>query len=156
MRWVALLAVAALGACALPRWPVDGAISSPYGLRLRGIRPEIHRGVDIPLPVGTPVRSMGPGRVTYSGTMSGYGIVVMIDHGSGVSSVYAHLSEALVAVGDELRGRDVIGRSGATGNATGAHLHFEVWRGDRPEDPVPFLGGPPARPRPETRSGDGG
>lgn len=146
MRWTALLSLLILGACTLPRWPVDGVISSPYGLRLDGIWPEIHRGVDIPLDVGTPVRAMGPGRVYESGRLRGYGIAVVIDHGGGLYSLYAHLSEAEVEKGEEVVGQQVIGRSGATGEVTGPHLHFEVWRSGRPEDPVPFLGGPPRPP----------
>src|SRR5690606_10170891 len=124
---------------------VEGAISSPFGLRMDGLRPRVHRGVDIPLPEGTPVRAMGPGRVTHAGWMRGYGIAVIIEHGSGIVSLYAHLSEASVRVGQEVGGREVIGRSGRTGRVTGPHLHFEVWRRGRPQDPVPFLGGPPPR-----------
>lgn len=143
MRWTALLPLVLLSGCAIPRWPVDGVISSPFGIRLDGIRPEIHRGVDVPVPVGTPVRAMGPGRVYEAGSLRGYGIAVVIDHGRGVYSLYAHLSEALVKRGEEVRGQQVIGRSGATGDVTGPHLHFEVWRSGQPEDPVAFLGGPP-------------
>lgn len=143
MRRIALLSLALLSGCAIPRWPVDGVISSPYGIRLNGIRPGIHRGVDIPLPVGTPVRAMGPGRVYEAGRLRGYGLAVVIDHGRGIYSLYAHLSEASVKRGEEVRGQQVIGRSGATGNVTGPHLHFEVWRSGQPEDPVAFLGGPP-------------
>lgn len=145
MRWTALLFLAFLSACAIPRWPVEGSISSPYGVRLRGLRPEIHRGVDIPLAVGTPVRAMGPGRVYEAGQLRGYGIAVVIDHGRGIYSIYAHLSEATVRRGQEVGGGQVIGRSGASGDVTGPHLHFEVWRAGQPEDPVAFLGGPPKR-----------
>ncbi len=144
MRWTAPLTLLLLGACSLPRWPVEGTISSPFGLRLDGIWPEVHRGVDIPLDVGTPVQAMGPGRVIESGWLRGYGLAIVLDHGRGVYSIYAHLSEASVRKGEEVGGGHVIGRSGATGDVTGPHLHFEVWRGGRPEDPVAFLGRPPA------------
>jgi murein DD-endopeptidase MepM/ murein hydrolase activator NlpD len=118
-------------------------MTSPFGLRLDGIRPDLHYGVDIGVPEGTPVRAMAPGRVVRAGTMSGYGLMVMIDHGRGVLTVYAHLSELRVTVGQEVRGRDVIALSGRTGNVTGPHLHFEIWRRGRAEDPVPLLGGFP-------------
>ncbi|HEX7050448.1 MAG TPA: M23 family metallopeptidase [Longimicrobiales bacterium] len=132
-----------LGACSIPHWPAAGRISSPFGLRMNGLRPDIHHGVDIPLPVGTPVHAMAAGRVAYSGRMNGYGIVVMVDHGGDVLSVYAHLSEARVRTGDPVEARQVVGLSGATGRVTAPHLHFEVRRDGWPEDPVGLLGGPP-------------
>lgn len=140
----AVLVVALLaGACGIPRWPVEGAISSPFGLRRTGFWPDIHHGVDIPLPVGTPVRAMMDGTVAYAGQMRGYGNVVMIDHGRRTLSVYAHLSALEVKTGDKVKGQQVIGRSGASGNATGPHLHFEIRRDGWPEDPVNMLGGFP-------------
>lgn len=105
-----------------------------------GWLPEMHHGVDIPAPEGTPVLAMSNGRVTYAGTMSGYGNVVILQHGGGTQSLYAHLSAIDVSTGDEVRGRQTIGRVGSTGNATGPHLHFEVIRWGRAEDPVPLLG----------------
>lgn len=145
MRRGWLIAAAALFAagCALPRWPVDAPVTSPFGLRLRGIRPEVHRGVDLAAPEGTPIRAMAPGTVRFAGSQRGYGLVVWVDHGGSVLTVYAHLSALRVAAGDRLRGRDVIGLSGSTGDATAPHLHFEVWRWGREVDPVPLLGGRP-------------
>jgi murein DD-endopeptidase MepM/ murein hydrolase activator NlpD len=142
-RWPVLLLALALSGCVLPYWPVHGPVTSPFGLRLRGLRPEIHRGVDVSVPTGTPVHAMAPGRVRFAGTMRGYGRVVILDHGGGVRSLYAHLSEIHVQTGDEVHGHGVIGLSGRSGDATGPHLHFEVWRYDRPVDPVPLLGGFP-------------
>lgn len=134
-------------ACSVPRWPVNGTLTSPYGLRHRGgLSFQVHRGVDISVPTGTPVRAMAPGRVRFAGTMSGYGRVVIIEHGGGVESVYAHLSEVRAEAGQELRGRPVIGLAGASGNASSAHLHFEIIRSGNHEDPVPLLGTFP-RPR---------
>jgi murein DD-endopeptidase MepM/ murein hydrolase activator NlpD len=127
-------------ACSIPRWPVDRPMSSAWGLRLDGWMPEIHHGVDIPAPEGTPVLAMSSGRVAFAGTMSGYGNVVILQHGGGTQSLYAHLSAIDVSAGDEVRGRQTIGRVGSTGNATGPHLHFEVIRWGRAEDPVPLLG----------------
>lgn len=143
----AVLAIAALlllaGACAVPRWPVEGSLTSPFGLRLRGLSPDLHRGVDIAVPHGTEVRTMAPGRVRFAGVMGGYGNVVWVDHGGEVLTVYAHLSEIRVREGDRLESRQVIGLSGASGNAVGPHLHFEIWRWGREVDPVQLLGGPP-------------
>ena len=141
-RWAALLTLALAG-CAIPRWPVSGPVTSPFGVRFRGILPEVHRGVDIDVPTGTEVRAMAPGRVLFAGTMTGYGNVVWIEHGGDVLTLYAHLSEIWVRAGDGVEGRTVIGRSGATGDATGPHLHFELWRWGRERDPVPLLGGRP-------------
>ncbi len=132
-----------LSGCAIPRWPVDGTLTSPYGIRRSGFDFAIHRGVDISVPEGTPVRAMAPGRVAFAGTMRGYGFVVMIDHPRGVRTVYGHLSELRVETGDTLNDRRVIGLSGSTGRSTGPHLHFEIRTRSGAEDPVPLLGGTP-------------
>ena len=139
-----LVLAVGLSGCSVPRWPVDGTLSSPFGLRRDGLDFSVHRGVDIAVPAGTEVRAMAPGRVAFAGTMAGYGRVVVVDHRGGVRTVYAHLSEVLVEKGQELPGRPVIGRSGSTGRATGPHLHFEVQRRGGALDPVPLLGAPPA------------
>ncbi len=143
-RW-GVIAVVLLGSsgCVVPRWPVAGPMSSAFGVRWRGWLPEVHRGVDIAVPDGTPVVTMAPGTVRFAGTMRGYGTVVWMDHGGDVLSVYAHLSEALVATGDRVGAGALIGRSGRSGDVTGPHLHFEVWRWGRQADPVLLLGGPP-------------
>lgn len=144
-RTAALLAVVLVGACGLPRWPVEAPVTSPYGVRFMGILPSVHRGVDIQAPHGTEVRAMGSGSVYFAGTMRGYGNVVWIDHGRGILTVYAHLSEIHVDAGETIRGRPVIGLSGSSGDVTAAHLHFEIWRRGRPVDPVPLLGRVPGR-----------
>lgn len=138
------LALAA-GACAIPRWPVDGTLTSDYGVRFRGVRPGFHHGVDIAVPEGTPVHAMRGGTVHFAGVLGGYGNVVILRHGPGLSSVYAHLSRIGVSRGDVVRGRAVIGLSGRSGNATGPHLHFEIVRHGHSDDPVRLLGGPPRR-----------
>ena len=120
---------------------------SPYGLRLRGWRPELHEGVDVVAPEGTPVRALKGGTVTFAGMQGGYGNVVYIRHGGSTISVYAHLSRIAVARGVRVAHGQLIGTVGRTGNATGAHLHLEVWRNGRSEDPVPLLGGFPPRGR---------
>ncbi len=141
---VALAVAAGLAGCAIPRWPVEGPLTSPFGLRWRGgVLPEVHRGVDISVPTGTPVRAMTSGRVRFAGTMRGYGQVVWLEHGGQVLTVYAHLSSIEVPLGAEVDAGEVIGLSGASGNAGAPHLHFEIWRWGRETDPVPLLGGPP-------------
>jgi murein DD-endopeptidase MepM/ murein hydrolase activator NlpD len=142
---VALFAVSVGAACSIPRWPVAGTFTSPYGLRLRGWTPDLHEGVDIAAPSGTPVHAMKSGRVEHAGEWGGYGLSVLLSHGTNVRTLYAHLSRIDVRAGQSVRGGERIGAVGATGNATGAHLHFEVWRWGRAEDPVPLLGSFPPR-----------
>jgi murein DD-endopeptidase MepM/ murein hydrolase activator NlpD len=142
-RAAGLIALLAAAGCSIPRWPVEGPMSSPFGMRWRGLLPEVHRGVDIAVPVGTEVRTMAPGRVRFAGTMSGYGNVIWMDHGGEVLTIYAHLSQILVNSGDAVGGHAVIGLSGATGDTSGPNLHFEIWRWGREHDPVPLLGGRP-------------
>ena len=143
-RAILLLLVMAVSGCALPRWPVDASITSGFGLRFLGWRPDLHRGVDLSVPTGTPVSAMAGGRVRFAGLQRGFGNVVWIDHGAGYTTVYAHLSEIRVRRGDPVRAGQVLGASGASGNASAPHLHFEVWRWGRPVDPVPVLGGKPS------------
>ncbi len=134
--------VLAIQGCQTPQWPVPGAMQDPFGLRsLGGI--DLHRGIDLVAPVGTPVRPVLPGRVRFAGTMSGYGRVVWIDHGRSLLTVYAHLSEIAVEVRQAVSKSTVIGSTGQSGNAIGPHLHLEVWRWGREVDPVDFMGRPP-------------
>jgi murein DD-endopeptidase MepM/ murein hydrolase activator NlpD len=135
--------VLAAGGCALPRWPVESVVTSPFGVRWEGILPSIHRGVDLQASEGTPIYAMAAGRVRYTGWMNGYGNVVWLDHPGGVISLYAHLSRIDVETGGTIEREALIGLSGSTGSVSGPHLHFEVWKGDRQVDPVRYLGGPP-------------
>lgn len=143
MRLCVLFLLLLTSACSLPRWPVDAPMTSPYGLRFLGLNPDVHKGVDLAVPVGTPVTAIKSGTVEFAGEMRGYGLVVMLRHGPTVRSVYAHLSRLDVRKGDRVDGRQVIGLSGQSGNASGPHLHFEVQRWGRHEDPVSLLGEPP-------------
>ena len=136
----ALVALSLLG-CQTPQWPVQGPLRSPFGVRSQG-GAELHRGVDLAADVGTPVRPILDGRVRFTGTMDGYGNVIWIDHGPDLLSVYAHLSEIAVEPLQQVSKSTVIGRTGASGNATGPHLHLEVWRWGREVDPVQFMGRP--------------
>jgi murein DD-endopeptidase MepM/ murein hydrolase activator NlpD len=138
--WVSLALACVLTGCMFPRVPVDSQVTSPFGIRWDGLIPRIHRGVDLRAPEGTPVRTMAAGRVRYAGWMSGYGNVVWVDHPRDVISVYAHLSQIHVATGAAIARGELVGLSGSTGDVTGPHLHFEVWKSGRPVDPIPFLG----------------
>jgi len=99
--------------------------------------------VDIDVPDGTEVRAMKDGKVRFAGTMRGYGQVIWLDHSGSIMTIYAHLSAVYVRAGEEVRGGQVIADSGHSGDVTGPHLHFEVWRHGREVDPVPLLGGFP-------------
>lgn len=116
-------------------WPLSGRISSRYGPRWE----RIHHGLDIAVPIGTPIRAAAAGVVTYSGAMGSYGNIVIIDHGSGVETRYAHTSRNVVAVGQRVRRGELISYSGNTGNSTGPHLHFEIRRQGQSVDPELYL-----------------
>ncbi|MGD8278961.1 MAG: M23 family metallopeptidase [Gemmatimonadota bacterium] len=142
-RLIGLALMLAMAGCAIPRWPVQGPITSPYGIRFRGILPSIHEGVDIAVPVGTAIAAMKAGTVVQAGALGDYGLAVILDHGGHTRSLYGHLSRLDVQVGERVEGGQRIGLSGQSGNASGPHLHFEILRRGRSEDPVPLLGGRP-------------
>lgn len=115
---------------ALLRLPVSGTISSQYGWRHDPIDGNLrhHNGVDIAVPTGTPVKSIAPGRVSFSGMRGGYGNLVIIEHDNGMVSLYGHNSLVLVTVGENVDAHKTIALSGSTGRSTGPHLHFELWK----------------------------
>lgn len=124
-------------------WPVVGRISGIYGSQriLNGKPRAPHRGVDIAAPAGTPVGAMAAGVVSLAAPdMYFTGNTVMIDHGYGLHSVYAHLSELDVKVGQAVEQGQPIGRIGATGRATGPHLHWGVYWFDQALDPALLVG----------------
>ncbi len=120
--------------------PLDGRLSSPFGWRniaVNGNR--FHAGVDIVANTGTPVAAARDGLVARSGWWGTYGNVVVLDHGDGSETRYAHLSRVSVAAGDAVRQGDVIGAVGSTGASTGPHLHFELRFDGRAVDPLQYL-----------------
>ena len=98
----------------------------------------MHEGIDIAAPSGTPIRAAAAGRIIYTGYMSGYGNITIIDHGNGLATAYAHQSAFYVRSGNVSQGT-AIGAVGTTGNSTGAHLHFEVRVNGSPVDPMGYL-----------------
>ncbi len=121
--------------------PVPGRITSPFGYRLHPIFHvrRLHTGLDMSAGMGTPVHAAAAGTVIFAGWRGGYGRVVMIAHGGGVSTLYAHQSAVEVSVGRVVARGQVIGRVGSTGYSTGPHLHFEVRVGGSPVDPMGYL-----------------
>lgn len=124
------------------QWPATGRISSPFGNRIsptNRYRTEFHQGIDIAGPSGSSIMAAGSGIVTYSGYNGGYGRMVIVSHGYGYTSVYAHNSQLLVEVGDRVGKGDLIAKMGRTGRATGTHLHFEIRVHGEPVDPLTVL-----------------
>ena len=117
-------------------WPLDGRITGSFGLRGRHHH---HDGIDIDGTRGEEVRAVAAGIVVRSGSDGSYGRTVVLDHGNGVTTLYAHASRLLVREGDQIEQGEAIAEVGATGNAHGTHLHFEVRRDGRPVDPLPYL-----------------
>lgn len=120
-------------------WPVLGIITSPFGWRHVGGRLEFHPGVDIAANYGTPIDVTAKGRVVYVGWIDGYGITVIVYHGYGYTTLYAHMARALVRIGEDVEKGQVIGLIGMTGFATGPHVHYEVAKYGVRQDPMAFL-----------------
>ena len=133
----------------------DGKITTPYKKAGKHWSKGYHTGVDFAQPVGTPVYAVQDGTVTNATWGKAYGTQIVIDQKAlndgtpnriaGGWAIYAHLSEAFVKAGDKVTKGQLIGKSGNTGNSTGAHLHFEVrnnirWSAGKEVDPMPFIG----------------
>ncbi len=119
-------------------WPLTGQVTSAFGLE--GGRPH-HEGIDIDGVKGELIRAAAAGKVVWAGTERGYGNMVVLDHGGGLSTVYAHAERLLVGSEEWVQMGEPVAQVGDTGNARGAHLHFEVRRDGRALNPMPLLGG---------------
>ncbi len=116
-------------------WPVSGPVTSGFGSRWG----RMHEGIDIAVGSGTPVYAAASGTVVYAGWLGGYGNVVVLDHGYGLSTTYAHNSSLSVAQGATVGAGSVVALSGNTGHSTGPHVHFEVRVNGVPVDPLGYL-----------------
>ena len=117
------------------RWPVNGTVTSEYGARWG----RLHAGIDIGAPNGTPIRAAKAGTVILAGSHGGYGLAVVIDHGGGLTTLYAHQSRLGSSSGQDVEAGEVIGYVGSTGNSTGNHLHFETRVDGSPQNPRRYL-----------------
>ncbi len=122
-------------------WPTRGLITSEFGWRkdpISGVT-EYHEGIDISAPSGTQVRAAAEGVVIEAGNDAGYGKAIVIDHGYGIVTRYAHLSKAYVVVGQRVKKGSVIGAVGSSGKSTGPHVHYEVRIDGVPVNPIKYL-----------------
>lgn len=124
-------------------WPVPGytKLSSTFKMRVHPITGvyKLHTGIDIPAPIGTNFLAANEGIVVKASYNSAYGNMVMVDHGGGVSTLYAHGDEIMVTLGQTVKKGDVVLKTGNTGNSTGPHAHFEVRINGTPVDPLPYV-----------------
>lgn len=122
-------------------WPVPGDVSSGYGPREHPLsgKPSFHSGMDISVPQGTQVKATADGIVSFSGWTPGGGNTIVIEHGYGISTAYAHNQRILVKVGQRVKRREAIAVSGSTGVSTGPHVHYEIWKNGRHVDPAAYL-----------------
>jgi murein DD-endopeptidase MepM/ murein hydrolase activator NlpD len=116
-------------------WPVSGPVTSGFGWRWG----RMHEGIDIGAPTGAPIRATASGTVIFAGWMDGYGQLVVVDHGGGVATAYAHMSSMASSVGQGVVQGQVIGYVGCTGHCYGSHLHFEVRVNGAAVDPLRYL-----------------
>lgn len=124
------------------RAPVEGAcVGSSYGNRLDPFNRKLsfHSGVDIAAASGTPILASAAGRVSFAGVKAGYGKVIEIDHGNGLTTRYGHASRLIAKQGDSVQPRQHIANVGSTGRSTGPHLHFEVLKQNKPTDPAKYM-----------------
>ena len=123
-------------------WPVDGTLEGGFGGRRNpfgGPGYEFHSGQDIEAPWGTPVVAGASGRVSFVGWQNGYGQLVVVDHGGGLSTRYGHLSHIDVELNQIVSRAQLLGKVGSTGRSTGPHLHYEVRINDEAVNPLPYL-----------------
>ncbi len=125
----------AIASSAILRWPLQGAIRSRFGRRGR----RHHTGIDIDGQRGDPVHASAAGEVVVARSWGAYGKTIVLDHGRGLRTLYAHASRLLVSTGERVRAGQTIARVGRTGNATGTHLHFELQQDGKAIDPMHHL-----------------
>ncbi len=116
-------------------WPVNGTVVSGFGMRWG----RLHEGIDITASSGTPIWAAASGTVIHAGWLGGYGNLVVVDHGDGLATAYAHASAILVGVGQEVSQGETVSLVGSTGNSSGPHLHFEVRVNGVAVDPLLYL-----------------
>jgi len=117
-------------------WPLSGPVTSGFGMRWG----RMHQGIDVGVGTGTPIASSAAGAVIYAGELGGYGNFVLVDHGNGIVTAYAHQSTIAVSLNQRVSNGQIVGYSGNTGNSTGPHLHYEVRVGGVAVDPMGYLG----------------
>jgi len=123
-------------------WPVDGTLEGGFGGRRNpfgGSGYEFHSGQDIEAPWGAPVFAGASGRVSFVGWQNGYGQLVVVDHGGGLTTRYGHLSHIDVELNQTVSRAQLLGKVGSTGRSTGPHLHYEVRINDQAVNPLPYL-----------------
>jgi len=124
-------------------YPVEGGISSPYGKRENPISGNagFHSGIDISASPGTPILATAEGIVSHSGWTPHSGYVVVLEHGCGFSTIYAHNKKNAVKRGEKVKRGDVVGYVGSTGKSTGPHVHYEIWEKGRSVNPKKYVQG---------------
>ena len=122
-------------------FPLGGTVTSPFGERVNPItnQPEEHTGIDLDVNMGTDVKAAADGTVSKVGVDERFGNYILISHDEMFTTCYAHLQQSTKQEGDTVRQGDSIGIAGSTGNSTGPHLHFEIRKGEKRMNPVPFL-----------------
>jgi murein DD-endopeptidase MepM/ murein hydrolase activator NlpD len=129
-------------------WPVRGAVlTQPFGCTDLVFEPRasycasghFHSGIDLAAPLGTPLHAAAAGVAQVANRPSGYGLYVMVLQGGGVSTLYGHMEATPLQTGDRVAAGDLVGLMGSSGLSTGPHVHFEVRRAGRPENPMPWL-----------------
>lgn len=122
-------------------WPLRGVLYARFGKKGK----ELHDGIDLAAPAGLPVKTAAPGTVIFAGDQKGYGLIVIVEHDSGLITLYAHNRDLRVKTGQKIRDGQVVATVGDSGRTSGPHLHFEVRKDGHPVDPLEFLGAvPPA------------
>ena len=120
-------------------WPLRGVLYARFGKK----GTDLHEGIDLAAPLGTPVKTAAPGRVIYAGEQHGYGLIAIVEHDDGLVTLYAHNRDLRVKAGQRVREGQVIATVGESGRTSGPHLHFEVRKEGEPVDPLDYLGAAP-------------